>query len=86
MMLAHFGATREQVLQHVGRQLVARGFKWANHGREWVLGHVVPLGLAGDDNEMRRLCLLSNTQVLTPEENQAKAKDDRHLIRKAKQV
>lgn len=83
-----FGKSRETVFAHIDAQLTARGFKWENHGTEWQLDHRKPLALAQSSIELYQLCLLENTQVLTPEENRAKAIEDRELIREfeARQV
>lgn len=81
MCLKIFGADRETVFARIDAQLQARGFKWENHGTEWQLDHRKPLGLAQSSIELYQLCLLENTQVLSPEENRAKSVEDRELIR-----
>jgi hypothetical protein len=81
-ILAHFGATREEVLEYIGLQLRERGFEWALHGEQWTGDHRMPLAMAQDSNELRALCLLSNIQVFTPEVNKRKSVADKLLIAK----
>jgi hypothetical protein len=71
--LKYIGCTVEDFKAHIEKQFKP-GMAWDNYGTYWHIDHIIPIGLATTEEQVKELMFYTNLQPLEAEKNIKKGK------------
>jgi hypothetical protein len=77
--IKYIGCTIEEFKAHIEKQFKP-GMTWDNYGKYWHIDHIIPLGLATTEEQVKELLHYTNLQPLEAEKNLKKGKKLEHIF------